>query len=71
MNVNLSNELIFSDVHEGMNHSGSLAKFTFIHFARDPHPKFTWPLRDSFDLHATHCGSYLNGPPKNLNSFRK
>ena len=41
MNVNISNELNFSEVHEGMNRSGSLAKFTLtpsglIHFARDP-----------------------------------
>ena len=29
MNVNISNEFNFSDVHGGMNHSG------FIYFARD------------------------------------
>ena len=41
MNVNISNEFNFSDVHGAMNHSGSLAKLTrtpsgFIHLARDP-----------------------------------
>ena len=28
-NVNISNEFNFSEVHGGMNRSGSLAKFTF------------------------------------------
>ena len=41
MNVNISNELNFSDVYRSVNYNGSLAKFTrnplgFIHFARDP-----------------------------------
>ena len=41
MNVNISNEFDFSDVHGAMNHCGSLAKLTqtplgFIHFAHDP-----------------------------------
>ena len=41
MNVNISNELNFSDVYRSVNYSGTLAKFTltpsmFIHFARDP-----------------------------------
>ena len=38
MNVNVSNECFFSEVHGAMNRSGSLAKFTRvpIYFARDP-----------------------------------
>ena len=41
MNVNISNEFHFSEVHGAMNRCGSLAKFTrapswLIHFARDP-----------------------------------
>ena len=41
MNINISNEFNFPDVHGALNHSGSLAKLTrstsgFIHFARDP-----------------------------------
>ena len=40
-NVNISNELNFSDVYRSVNYTGSLAKFTsthsgFIHFVRDP-----------------------------------
>ena len=44
MNVNISNEFNFSVVHGAMNRSGSLASL---------HE----PLRGSFTLHATHCGS--------------
>ena len=41
MNVNISNELNFSDVYQSVNYTGSVAKFTrtplgFIHFAHDP-----------------------------------
>ena len=41
MNVNVSNEVNFSDVYRSVNNIGSLAKCTripsgFIHFARDP-----------------------------------
>ena len=41
MNVNISNELNFYEVHESVNLSGSLAKFSYaplglIHFACDP-----------------------------------
>ena len=40
MNVNISNELNFSDVYRSVNYIGSLAKFTWtpsglIHFAHD------------------------------------
>ena len=51
MNVNISNEFNFSEVHRAMNRSRSLAKFTR-----------AW---DSFTLHMTHCGSKLHEPPKN------
>ena len=37
MNVNISNEFDFSEVHGAMDGSESLTKFTWlIHFARDP-----------------------------------
>ena len=42
MNVNISVEFIFSEVHRNMDRSGSLAKFK---------------MRSSFTLHAIHCGT--------------
>ena len=34
-NVNIRNELNFSDVYQSVNYIGSLARFIY-HFARDP-----------------------------------
>ena len=45
MDVDVSNEFNFSEVHGAMRRSGLLAKYLNV------------LLRGSFTLHATHCGS--------------
>ena len=51
MNVNVSNELNFSDVYRSVNYIGSLAKFTW--------------TPSSFTLHATQCSLHFDKPQKN------
>ena len=52
MNVNISNELNFSDVYRSVNYIGSLAK---LHES----------IRGSFTLHATQCSLHFDKPQKN------
>ena len=52
MNVNISNELNFSDVYRSVNYMGSLAKL---------HE----PLRRSFTLLTTQCSLHFDKPQKN------
>ena len=68
MNVNINNELNFSDVYRSVNYTGSLAKFTwtplgFIHCTR---PNVVYiSIRGSFTLHASQCSLHFDKPQKN------
>ena len=56
MNVNISNELNFSDVYSSVNYTGSLAKV----------------LWGSFTLHMTLSSSHFDKPQKNeIHSLNK
>ena len=80
MNVNISNELNFSDVYRSVNYIGSLAKF--IYFARDsmwlhfdkPQKNEIHPLNFliTFICHLNRmmAGTHLLSGLRNMNSWK-
>ena len=66
MNVNISNELNFSNVYQSVNYNGLRAKFTclgFIQMGREQ--SLHEPLWGSFTLHGTQCSLHFDKPQKN------